>query len=193
MLTRVVLDGPLGKRFGREWNLAASTPNEAISLIEANEPGIAGWIRSNMQKYANYRVTVINHKGKKEKLNNETYGLSRDIPPREIRFTPIVKGAGAAARTIVGAVLIVVGYFFPPVAAFTVPMGISLMIGGLVELLSPRPKTDKGSSMESGQSYYFNGPVETTNQGVPVPLIYGLGVMVGSQPVSSSITIDQLM
>lgn len=191
MLTKVILDGPLGKRFGREWSLAVSTPTQAINLIEANAPGMKGWIRMNMRKYANYRVTVTDRNGKKAKLNNESYGFQRSAPA-EIRFTPITEGASAAARVVVGAILVVVGYILPPVGVYTIPMGVGLMIGGLVEMLSPQPKKSDGTAREDKTSYYFNGPVNTTTQGVPVPLIYGRN-LVGSQAISAAITIDQLM
>ena len=191
MLTRVILDGPLGKRFGREWHLAVCTPNQAINMIEANSPGVLSWIRLNMRKYANYRVTLTGKDGKKLKLDNDTYAIQNEAPA-EIRFTPVTEGASAAARIVVGAILIVVGVLIPPLGAYTIPMGIGLMIGGLVELLSPQPKTSDGAAREDKTSYYFNGPVNTTTQGVPVPLVYGR-CLVGSQSVSAAITIDQLM
>lgn len=189
-LTKVILDGQLGKLFGKEWNLAASTPNQALSLIEANQPGIMGWIRSNREKYANYRVTITDRKGKKVDLSKDDYALRRE-QPRTIRFTPIVTGSSGAAKIVVGAILLVVSYFVPPLAPYLAPMGISLMIGGLVEILSPQPKTENNTT-DDGTSYYFNGPVNTTAQGVPVPLVYGR-CLVGSQSVSADITIDQLM
>lgn len=190
-LTKVILDGPMGKMFGKEWNLAVTTPNQALSLIEANKPGIMGWVRNNREKYAKYRVTITDRKGKKLSLNEQEYSLQRDEAPKIIRFTPVIEGRSAGARILVGAVMLVVAYFAPPLAPYLVPMGISLMIGGLIEMLSPRPKSSNNTS-EDGTSYYFNGPVNTTAQGVPVPLVYGR-CLVGSQAVSASVTIDQLM
>lgn len=190
MLTKVILDGPLGTRFGREWDLAVSSPTQAIALIEANKPGLVAWIRMNREKYANYRVTITTRAGKRIKLNNETYKMQND-PPKEIRFTPVTQGRSAGARMIVGAILIVVGYIFPPIGVYTIPMGIALMVGGLVEMLSPQPKTDD-STTSDGASYYFNGAVNTVTQGNPVPLVYGR-LRVGSQAINAAVTIDQLM
>ena len=191
MLTQVILDGPMGRHCGREWNLAVRTPSEALSLIEANKPGVMSWIRNNRAKYANYRVTITGRDGKKQKLDNSTYGLQRNAP-KVIRFTPITQGASAVVRTVVGAALLAVAYFFPVTAPYLVPMGISLMIGGIVEMLSPQPKQNSGSSGDSTNSYYFNGPTTTTNQGVPVPLIYGK-VMTGGTPITAAVQINQLM
>lgn len=188
-LTKVILDGPLGKAFGKEWNLAVTTPNQALSLIDANRPGVQAWIRNNASKFANYRVTITDRNGKKHRIDDSTYQLQRDEQPAMIRFTPVVSGSSAAVRTVVGAILIAVGLYTGQV--WLTSMGASLMIGGLIEMLSPRPKKSNNTS-DDGTSYYFNGPVNTTAQGVPVPLVYGR-CLVGSQAVSASVTIDQLM
>lgn len=188
-LTKVILDGPMGKAFGKEWNLAVTTPSQALALIEANQPGIQGWIRNNADKFSCYRVTVTDRNGKKHRIDDSTYPLQRDEQPAMIRFTPVVSGSSAGVRTVVGAILLAVGLYFGQ--PWLIAMGASLMIGGLVELLSPRPKKQNNTS-DDGASYYFNGPVNTTAQGVPVPLVYGR-CLVGSQAVSASVTIDQLM
>lgn len=188
-LTQVILDGPMGKLFGKEWRLAVSTPTQALGMIEANKPGITGWIRNNKAKYAKYRVTITDRRGKKVTVSEDAYLLARDEPPAIIRFTPITEGRSAALRIVIGVVLIVVGLMTGN--AYLTPMGVSLLIGGLVEMLSPRPKANNNTS-DDGTSYYFNGPVNTTAQGVPVPLVYGR-CLVGSQAVSASVTIDQLM
>ena len=187
-LTKVILDGQLGKLFGKEWNLAASTPNQALCLIEANQPGLSGWIRSNAQKFANYRVTITDRQGRKVDLSEDEYALNRE-QPAEIRFTPVTTGSSGAARVVVGALLLVASIWFP----FLAPMAVGMMIGGLVEILSPQPKKKNNTTTQDGSaSYYFNGPTQTTSQGVPVPLVYGR-CLIGSQPVSADITIDQLM
>lgn len=45
---------------------------------------------------------------------------------------------------------------------------------------------------DNSDSFYFDGPQNTTNQGNPVQLNYGEEILVGSQIASSSITIDQI-
>jgi len=190
-LTKVILDGPLGKMFGKEWSLAVTTPNQALSMIEANQPGIIGWIRNNKAKYANYRVTITDKRGKKTYVDEGSYKFQREEQPASIRFTPVITGSSAGLRVVIGAVLLVISYFVPVLSPYLAPMGISLMIGGLIEMLSPRPKQSNNTT-DDGTSYYFNGPVNTTAQGVPVPLVYGR-CLVGSQAVSASVTIDQLM
>lgn len=194
MLTQVQLGGTLGKKFGRNWNLDCNSPAEALRLIDANKPGLLNWMRRNVNAYDRYHIVVENEDGTKEELSESTYTMQRKA--KKIRIVPIIAGAGAVARIIIGAVAVVVGavlsfYGFgagtPLIAA-----GVSMMIGGVVELLSPRPKASDGSQRQDKTSYYFNGPVNTTDQGVPVPLIYGR-ILVGSQAVSARVSIDQLM
>lgn len=187
-LTRVILDGPMGRRFGKEWDLAVSTPTEALQLIEANSPGFGAWIRTKSSQYASYRVTVTDMFGKKMTLNDSTFGLNRSRPAI-IRFTPITKGASAVARMVVGVALMISAIWLGPSAFFA---GASMFVGGLIEVLSPLPKTNDGGTEDDGTSYYFNGAVNTTTQGVPVPLIYGR-CLTGSQAVNALITIEQLM
>jgi predicted phage tail protein len=189
MLTQVVLSGPLGKKFGRNWELDVSGPAEALRLINANVPGFRQWIADNAKKYHEYQVTVEYEDGRKADLSEQE--LDTHCRATTIRFTPLVRGAKAAARVVVGAILMAVSIFVPgPWSPYLFKIGASLAISGVVELLSPRPKTKNQDGTELS-SYYFDGPVNTELQGNPVPLIYGR-VMTGSQAVSASISIDEL-
>ena len=191
-LTSVVLGGALGKKFGKQWNLAINGVREAFQMIDANEPGFMSWVRTNADKYDRYHIRVTKHSGEKQEISKDTVLMEiGDI--KEIRITPIITGRGAGVKIALGVVALVVSYFFPAAAPYLVPMGISLIMGGILELLSPTPKVAGSSSGNSNNSYYFDGPVNTVNQGVPVTLIYGKQVLVGSQTISAKVTIDQLM
>ena len=111
----------------------------------------------------------------------------------KIRITPVPRGSGGSAfgwfQTVVGAVLMVASIWVPALA----PLGLSLMMGGVAQLISPQATNDSVRQADNSDSFYFDGPQNTTNQGNPVQLIYGEEILVGSQVVSSSITIDQLM
>jgi predicted phage tail protein len=196
MLTTVTLYGPLAKEFGRDWKLAVSSPAEAIQLIEANRPGFLNWIRGNLDKYDRYKVVVDYHDGRVEHLDEETIKLQGSM--KRIRFVPIVVGAGGIGKIILGALLIVAAAvtFFTGVGAAATPYllgaGMALFLGGITELLSPKPKKLDQGVRQDGTSYFFDGPVNTSQQGVPVPLIYGT-VLAGSQAISAKVTVDQLL
>lgn len=187
MMTKIELLGPLGKRFGKHWTLDVESPREAIDMIDANCPGMKSWMKQNAAKYANYRVVITDMDGKKRTLDEEAY-VTAGIA-RKITFLPLVRGASSGpVRIVIGVVLIVAGIMTSNPAL--IGMGIGMALGGIIQMLSPQPKTGDGKERSDKTSYYFNGPVNTNNQGVPVPLIYGR-CLVGSQAISASISIDQ--
>lgn len=197
MLTKVILDGPMGKQFGKHWELAVNSPSEALRMIDANQPGVFAWIKMNLDKYERYKVVVTYHDGRTEELNEDEYRLERSV--KSIRFTPIVEGAGGngVGQTILGIVLIVVGVFttiFGDYSGSVIALGVSLLVGGVAQMLAPKPKMNDFEQAERKDktSYYFDGPANTTMQGVPVQLIYGR-CMVGSHGISAALTVDQLM
>lgn len=66
-------------------------------------------------------------------------------------------------------------------------LGVSLALGGVVQMLSPQQRgLSTRDNPENGASYSFNGPVNTTAQGNCVPVLYG-EMMVGSAVVSAGI------
>ena len=67
------------------------------------------------------------------------------------------------------------------------------MMGGVSMLISPQASNASVRQADNTDSFYFDGPQNTSNQGNPVQLNYGEEILVGSQIVSSSITIDQLL
>lgn len=187
-LAVVTLNGALGKKFGRKWNLAVQSVSEALQIIEANKPGVQAWMRANRAKFDRYHIKMERHDGTVTEVGErELAMISEGV--RSITITPIIAGAGAGLRIVVGVVLMVAAYWLGP-AAFA--MGASLALGGIIELLSPTPKLASGNQRSDNTSYYFDGPVNTVDQGVPVPLIYGR-IMAGSQVISAKVTIDQLM
>lgn len=180
----------MGKQFGRHWELDVSSPAEALRLIEANRPGLKAWIRQKLAKYSSYQVQCEYENGKKELLNDDSYQLSRKL--KSIRFTPVIEGRGNAAKIVVGALLIVASlvataYGFPMVGKMLFSMGASLVMTGVIGALSPQPKKDAPGT--TATSAYFDGPANTTAQGVPVQLIYGQ-VLVGSHAISAEMDID---
>lgn len=66
--------------------------------------------------------------------------------------------------------------------------GIGMVAGGVVQLLTPVPKTAKpGDTAANASNYSFNGPVNTQAQGNPVPLFYGGPLTIGSAVISAGI------
>lgn len=199
MLTTVHLDGALGKEFGSKWELAASSPREALALINANRPGLIAWIKQKATEFTHYRVVCEYHDGRTEDLDDSTYLLNRKV--KSVRFMPVIVGSGGSplGRMLVGAMLMVGGFYLATIPGmqgigqFVANVGFSFVLGGAIGLISPQPGNNNTQEGDAGKtSNYFDGPTNTTQQGVPVQLIYGRRVMVGSQLISARMSIDQV-
>ena len=81
-------------------------------------------------------------------------------------------------------------FFVPGLGVVGAPLlnlGISMALGGIVQMLSPQQSgSSAADAVENGASYNFNGPVNTTAQGNPVPVLYGR-MVVGSAVISAGI------
>ena len=194
-LVHVQLGGPMAKHFGRHWHLKVRNTKQALDLIEANKPGFKAWMKRNIKTYDSYHIQITNKQGHKWSVDESEYqmmGQSDNIA--KIRITPVPRGSGGSAfgwfQTVVGAALLVVSAVVMPALA---PLGLSLMMGGISQIISPQATNESVRQADNSNSYYFDGPQNTENQGNPVQLIYGEEILVGSQVVSSSITIDQLL
>jgi predicted phage tail protein len=195
MLTKVILEGEFAKVAGRKiWMLDCNSAAEAIQLISANCQGkIRTWIRQNLDKYKICEVECESEKGVKEKLVTETFLTQRKC--KTIRFLPIFTGAGGdngILQAVIGVVLVVVGVLLSPYTGGSsmvlAKAGVGLIIGAICTMLmTPSQNDDEG---DSASSYYFNGAVNTTTQGAPVPLVFGR-CRVGSAVVSASIDVTE--
>lgn len=140
-------------------------------------------------------------------VGNQNIGegdLDKPVGREIIRIVPVIAGAKRAGslQTIVGVVLIAVATVmtggFAGIAAgggwgVVGAVGISMSIGGVMAMLSPQPKglgTQDGANNRA--SYSFNGPVNTSVQGNPVPLLYGR-MIVGSAVISAGIYSEDQM
>lgn len=198
----VVLEGILGKKFGATWSLHVSSPSEALRIIDINSPGLTNWIRDNAKVYEKYRVECEYENGSKELLSEETY-LAERRNLKRITFSVAIDGAGGdngIIQTVIGAILIVVGVVINVYTGGTagnpfISAGIGLMIGGVIQMLTPQPKLDSdqdGGGRGRRASSYFDSPGNTTRQGNPVPLCYGR-ILAGSQVVSADLSIEQTL
>lgn len=193
MLTKVILEGEFAKvAKQKEWMLDCNSAAEAIQLISVNTGGtIHRWIKQHLNDYKICEVECINENGQSENLVTETFQTERKC--KVIRFLPIFTGAGGngvfqaiagVAIIVVGAVLCACGY--APAGAPMISAGVGLLISGIVTMMINKSEDDE----DSESNYYFNGAVNTTKQGNPVPLVFGR-CRVGSAVISSGIDVTE--
>ena len=179
MLKTVTVAGALGKRYGRVHRLDCADALDALRACCALFPGFA---RDFVQ--LKYRVVLDGV----PVTDREELGL----PAHEIRFAPVVSGAGhGLGEVFLGAALIAAAVFMPAgflgmsaatesaVGSMAFSLGASMVLTGLAQAISQPPQTGTNS-------YLFSGPVNSTKQGNPVPILYGQ-LMIGSQVASANL------
>lgn len=89
----------------------------------------------------------------------------------------IPNGENSAARIIVGAALVIAAIAMPAawagVAAWVGGAGVSLVVGGVAEMIVGTPKLPGDTSSNSSATYGFSGIQNTTAPGTPIPIVYG--------------------
>lgn len=187
----VKLLGELGKEFGKSFKLDVSNPAEAVRALCVNFPAFKQHLIDSGDKGIAYRVIV----GKQDQGVDDLHNPSgKEV----IKFVPVLQGAGGNGifQTILGVALVALAFtpFGAPYSSYLIPMGASLILGGVVQMLSPVPNLsaqDANNNPDNKPSYTFNGAVNTSAQGYPVPIGYGR-MMVGSAVISGGISVEEL-
>ena len=205
-MKKILLLGELGKKFGRDLRLDVKSPAEAIRALCANFPEFEKHMFESEKNNVGYRLVV----GKQD------IGIDQLHDPagkQAIKIVPVIAGAGgngfvniliggaiiAAAFMTGGASLAATGMFGFGTALTTTTLGsialgvgASLILSGVSQMLSPTPSASEPSERPENQpSYVFNGAVNTTAQGQPVPIGYGR-MIVGSAVISAGITTEEI-
>ncbi|WP_417511451.1 tail assembly protein [Methylophaga sp.] len=176
----IMLYGELGQQFGRVHRYDVKSPAEAVIALCTTIKGF----KSAIRKDKHYRVIAGEDKDE-QSLANPT------SDKESIRIIPLIQGGSGVVRTVVGAVLIVVGTYFN--MPFLTKVGVALALGSVSEMLfSPsQSKQEEAERPENRPSYYFNGAINRTRQGEPGPVCYGK-MIVGSIVISKGLSVEQI-
>lgn len=205
----VILHGNLKARFGGPFSLAVMTPAECVRALCSQLPGFREVLADG-----EYRVRVRGDEIGEDGLV-ATFGAARDM-----EFLPVAAGSKkqGIGKVILGAALIAAAFIAaPPVVGALGPtkglgtvafsafganityanialFGVSTLVGGLVQSLSPTPAlTDLGSFESAAQNpgFLFSGPVNTVEEGGPVPIVVGRA-LIGSQVISAGFAAERV-
>lgn len=189
----IKLSGSLAHRFGRTHRLAVVNAAEAVRALCATRPGFEKYLMESKDNGLVFAVFT----GKENIGENE---LCNPTGADVIRIVPIIAGSKKSGllQVIVGAVMVVagviVGYAFgwtgvgAAVGKYMIGMGVSMMVNGIVQMLTPVPKNQERKDDER-KSYVFNGAVNVQAQGNCVPVLYG-ELFAGSVVVSAGISVE---
>ena len=111
-----------------------------------------------------------------------------------IHIVPRMAGAksGGLFQVVLGAALVVASIWMPglSIAASNImfPLGASMMLGGVAQMLAPKVKTPGVKQTDTGkQNTYFSSLDNMVAQGNPLPVPYG-EILTGSRVVSQEIS-----
>jgi|TARA_Y100000289_G_scaffold66039_1_gene81184 predicted phage tail protein len=207
--------GALRKLLGQcRFELDVVTPGQAIKALCVNFPQLEKWLLDSEKDGVAYRVTV----GKQKATEQDVSPLLLPFGDREVfSITPVIAGAGrgGTGQVLFGIALIATAIVFAPAAGGFLgiggsgaitgatgitlgaaassaigTVGLSLLIGGVAQMLSPPPQPQSYEEAKQLESFSFSGIVNTSRQGVPVPIVLGRAYA-GSVVISSGLDVVQ--
>lgn len=189
-MTMIELSGTLGKMFGKVHHRLISTTHEAGIALANTIPGFEKFMISSEERGLTYAIFK----------NNKNIGLDDlgfPVTGEVIRIVPVVVGSKKSGflQTILGAVIVAAGavatfVFDQPWGVNVMMAGGAMMLGGVVQMLSPQPAgLARKESADNKASYAFGGVTNTASQGYPVPLLYGKR-RIGGAIISAGIYVE---
>ena len=205
--------GALRKKLGQcRFELEAATPAQAIKALCVNFPGLDKWLIDSEKDGVGYRVTVSKEKATEQDISPLIMPWSeKDV----FSITPVVSGAGRGVGSILAGVALIAVAVANPFVGFSVAqggfalaanatatvgtslaiaagtIGIGLTFLGIAQAISPQPDVPDFDESAQLESFTFSNVVNTSRQGLPVPIAYGR-VFVGSAVISSGTDVDEV-
>ncbi len=206
-LTTVYFVGSLGRAIGHsKVELDVKSPAEAIRAMDINTRGKVSEYLSGPGRSRLYRIAVQKRTNVigREEIGNRS-GRST------IYIMPTIRGRNSGGgKILAGIAILALAYFTGGLAAgasgwagagataagtsaslsvlgtIAVGFGISLILGGITQLLTPTPQ-GPNASPDQAQSTSFPGNATSVVQGGCVPVVYGRALV---SPVPVSITVS---
>lgn len=185
-MRNVYLYGDLAEKYGSHFELEVDSPAEAVHALSVQLPGFR-------RDFAERDWHVM--RGDKDKPENS---LSEEhihfgLGDKDLHLVPAIEGSkGGLFSTVAGAVLTVVGVMTGnPYLTYA---GVAMMTYGATQMMAVTPQQPNYAENEDPSeqpSFLFKGAVNTSTQGIPVPLVYGK-VRVGSVVISAGMSSEDI-
>ena len=166
----------MGKLFGEEHRLNVKTIQEAMHAIDVMKGGLRRYIMECMDLGIKFTVQRGSEVKAMAKENLDDFigedEIGNFLGDEDIIITPVPAGAFIKKlfKIIVGALLIYAAVMTGGALGYVLgAMGAMLALQGIIEMIMP----DADGNDQPEKSSLFNGPVNTTKVGVPVPMAYG--------------------
>ncbi|EDR9549912.1 tail assembly protein [Salmonella enterica] len=191
-MARVCLYGDL-QRFGRRTDLSIKTAAEGVYALAMQ---ISGFRQRMSEGWYQIRIA-----GEDVSADNLTARLHEPLPPGAvIHIVPRMEGAKSGWTGILAGAALIAASFIPGLnvavwagaaatwSSLAFSLGVSMMLGGVAQMLAPQPKAPSMHSADNGkQNTYFSSLDNMVAQGNPLPVAYG-EVMSGSRRISQELS-----
>jgi predicted phage tail protein len=208
MTRDIYLYGVAGELHGSHFRLDVASPAEAIRALMTLRPGLRRQLRDGM-----WRV-VVGPPRLRNAITAEMLNMNAGAQP--IHIVPAAPPRGGGSGKSIGAIIVGVVLIGAAVvatgglaAAFATPLigtgmgltygsvvllGASMILSGVSGLLAQPPTPDANTEMAAPTdrpSFLFNGVTNNSQQGGPVPLVFGTH-LVGSVVVNAGLNAEDI-
>lgn len=211
--------GALRKKLGQcRFEFEAETPAQAIKALCVNFPGLDKWLLDSEKDGVTYRLSIGKEKINEDNAQligcpwsqREVFSITPVVAGAGstgaqigigiglIAISFLLPGAGAFGTQALWATSATAGLAGTGAAtaigtALSLA-GASLILTGVAQAISPTPDyssagLERGPEAARLESFNFSGVVNTSQQGLPVPIAYGR-VFVGSAVISSGLDVE---
>ena len=194
MLRKVYLEGEIGEKFGKEFEISATSFGSVIRCLEMNFPEFRPYLIDCAEKGINFTCQVAD-----KPIQDERELLLQYEDEGAMTITAIPAGSKSGIGKILAAIVIIAAaYYLGPLgtslsnglgfslsagqAWALAAVGINLALTGIQQIMAPDPSTDN----QQDESYLFQGAGQNIVEGDPVPVLYGK-LRVPGRPISFEI------
>lgn len=184
------------KKYGKH-KFLVNTPAEAIKAMLMQVKGFDEAFRAAGKRGVEFAILTDN----RNITDLEHLQIGK---PKVVRLIPKYKGGKNSALSFIAVAAIIIATVYTggiaggfaaagtTAGSVATSIAVSLAIGGITQLLTPQaPGLSSSTDSENKASYAFGGPVNTTAQGVPVPVFYGYREVGGAVISASIVSEDQ--
>lgn len=209
MIRDIFLYGVAGRLHGSRFRLDVATPAEAVRALMALRPGLRKTLRDGM-----WRV-IVGPPRARNAINYQLLNMHAGRQP--IHIVPAHRPRGGGSGKSIGAIIVGVVLIGAAIvatgglgAAFATPLigsatmglsygtlvlvGASMILSGVSGLLAQPPSPDAATDNAApgdAPSFLFNGVTNNSQQGGPVPLVFGTH-LVGSTVINAGLNAEDI-
>lgn len=179
MMRKVYLEGEIGFKYGKVFDMNVSSISEVFRVLQANFEDVKHYLVECERKNISFSFQVAN-----KSLNSEE-DLILPLDDGDILISAVPAGSKSGESKLFAALLIAASFMIPgaqgatgflvEAGSLTIPgqiaasIGINLALTGIQQLMAPDPSTDS----DEPASYLFDGSNQNSVEGDPVPILYG--------------------